>query len=333
MLLGVRGDLPTREHTPAFTDTQCVRGHTVNRPRGEYLQRWSRAGRTRNNPPPWPRRRSPRPRLDRACASAWPPTATTTASGSRSRPCACITPRSPTTSRSSSSTTIPTPRRRRRCRPSATGSRAIATSRSAATPAPRSATSSSARPTPTSSAASTPTCCSRRGRSQALGDWFAARPDSLDLVQGPMFHDDLTPGRAVTHLEPTWGAGMFGQWARDPRLDDPGCEPFQISMHGLGLFACRKHAWPGLNPRLRGFGAEEGYLHERVSPPRRAGPVPPAADVGAPVLTTPGHPVSEPLGGPDPQLPRRPGASSPGTPPPWRSTSSSCSARSSTWRR
>jgi hypothetical protein len=31
-------------------------------------------------------------------------------------------------------------------------------------------------------------------------------------------------------------------------------------MQGLGVFACRRDAWPGLNPRLSGFGGEEGYL-------------------------------------------------------------------------
>ena len=35
-------------------------------------------------------------------------------------------------------------------------------------------------------------------------------------------------------------------------------------MQGLGLFACRREAWPGFNPRFRGFGGEEGYLHEKV---------------------------------------------------------------------
>jgi hypothetical protein len=39
-------------------------------------------------------------------------------------------------------------------------------------------------------------------------------------------------------------------------------------MQGLGVFACRRAAWPGFNPRLCGFGGEEGYLHEKV---RRAG--------------------------------------------------------------
>jgi len=95
-----------------------------------------------------------------------------------------------------------------------------------------------------------------------LLEWFDANPGSKDLIQGPLLYDDLKS--AATHLNPTWGAGMFGQWDRDPRLDDPDCEPFEIPMQGLGLFACRKEAWPGLNPRLRGFGGEEGYLHEKI---------------------------------------------------------------------
>ena len=91
--------------------------------------------------------------------------------------------------------------------------------------------------------------------------WFSAHPDSRDLLQGPLLYDNLQPG--ATHLEPTWGAGMYGQWGNDPRIDDPDGLPFEIRMQGLGLFACRKDAWPGLNPRLRGFGGEEGYLHEK----------------------------------------------------------------------
>ena len=94
-----------------------------------------------------------------------------------------------------------------------------------------------------------------------LLDWFSAHPGSKDLLQGPLLYDSLEPG--ATHLKPTWGAGMFGQWDRDARLDEPDCEPFEIQMQGLGLFACRRDAWPGLNPRLRGFGGEEGYLHEK----------------------------------------------------------------------
>ena len=39
---------------------------------------------------------------------------------------------------------------------------------------------------------------------------------------------------------------------------------FEIPMQGLGLFACRRAAWVGFNTRFRGFGAEEGYIHEKT---------------------------------------------------------------------
>jgi hypothetical protein len=61
---------------------------------------------------------------------------------------------------------------------------------------------------------------------------------------------------------------MYGCWTTDPRGNDSEAEPFEIPMQGLGLFACRRSAWPGLNRRFRGFGGEEGYLHEKF---RRAG--------------------------------------------------------------
>jgi hypothetical protein len=102
-----------------------------------------------------------------------------------------------------------------------------------------------------------------QGGLQAVRSWFAARPDSRDLLQGPLLYDDLKVAGA-THLAPTWGAGMYGQWALDPRGANSDSEPFEIDMQGLGVFACRRKAWPRLNPRFRGFGGEEGYLHEKV---------------------------------------------------------------------
>ena len=96
--------------------------------------------------------------------------------------------------------------------------------------------------------------------------YFDADPLTNDLLQGPLVYDDLTS--LSTHFEPKWGSGMFGSWESDPRGLDPDAEPFDIPMQGLGLFACRKDAWPGFNKRLRGFGAEEGYIHEKV---RQAG--------------------------------------------------------------
>ncbi|MGC1272613.1 MAG: DUF6171 family protein [Planctomycetaceae bacterium] len=106
-----------------------------------------------------------------------------------------------------------------------------------------------------------------------LIDWFEAHPESRDLVTGPIVWDDLTAAhgkdaRIATHFEPAWGAGMWGRWATDERGLDPEGKAFEIGMMGLGLFACRKDAFPGFNSRMVGFGGEEGYLHEKV---RRAG--------------------------------------------------------------
>jgi hypothetical protein len=36
-----------------------------------------------------------------------------------------------------------------------------------------------------------------------------------------------------------------------------------IPAQGMGVFACRKNNWLGFNPKFRGFGGEEGYIHEK----------------------------------------------------------------------
>jgi hypothetical protein len=107
----------------------------------------------------------------------------------------------------------------------------------------------------------------RPGALAALIRWFDGHPGSLDLIQGPLLDDRLDEPTA-THLNPTWDAGVYGQRALADRVGDPGGEPFPIEMQDLGLFACRHGAWPGINPRFRGSGGAEGYLHEKV---RRAG--------------------------------------------------------------
>ena len=86
--------------------------------------------------------------------------------------------------------------------------------------------------------------------------------ESRDLWQGPLLYDDQKS--VSTHFRPEWSAGMYGVWDCDERGKDPDAPPFEIPMQGLGVFACRKDAWVGLNPRLRGFGGEEGFLHEKV---------------------------------------------------------------------
>jgi hypothetical protein len=98
------------------------------------------------------------------------------------------------------------------------------------------------------------------GSISALLRYFHRHPDTNDLIQGPLIWDDLKASSA--YWDPEWGSGMFGKWAPDSAVapDEPA---FEIPMQGLGVFACRQNAWPGFNPGFRGFGGEEGYIHEK----------------------------------------------------------------------
>ena len=99
------------------------------------------------------------------------------------------------------------------------------------------------------------------GALKRLIDYFEAHPECQDLLQGPMFGESMNS--LHTHFKPVWAKGMYGFWDSDGRADNADGPPFEIPMQGLGLFACRKAAWVGFNPRFRGFGGEEGYLHEK----------------------------------------------------------------------
>jgi len=99
------------------------------------------------------------------------------------------------------------------------------------------------------------------GALQRLLRYFEAHPDTSDLLQGPLVHDDLAT--IATHFRPDWGSGMYGCWDTDERGRDPDAPPFEIPMQGMGLFACRRSVWPAFNTRFRGFGGEEGYIHEK----------------------------------------------------------------------
>lgn len=104
----------------------------------------------------------------------------------------------------------------------------------------------------------------RPGALGAITRHLDDHPD--DFVHGPLLHEDGSPHS--THFVAEWGDGMYGRWSRDARPFDAEAPAFEIEMSGLGIFACRRDRWPGLNPRFRGFGGEEGYLHEKV---RRGG--------------------------------------------------------------
>jgi glycosyltransferase involved in cell wall biosynthesis len=104
------------------------------------------------------------------------------------------------------------------------------------------------------------------GAIRKLKEYYSEHPECPDLLQGPLVYDDLQT--ISTHFEPVWRGEMWGIWQTDPRGQDPEGEPFEIPMQGMGVFSCRKGAWPGFNPMFRGFGWEEGYIHEKI---RRSG--------------------------------------------------------------
>jgi hypothetical protein len=100
------------------------------------------------------------------------------------------------------------------------------------------------------------------GSLASLLAYFDAHPETDDLIQGPMLSQDSSH-IAATHMEPVWRRGMFGSWGVDLRAKENPEVPFEITMQGLGSFACRREAWPGLNSHFTGFGGEEGYIHEK----------------------------------------------------------------------
>jgi glycosyltransferase involved in cell wall biosynthesis len=104
------------------------------------------------------------------------------------------------------------------------------------------------------------------GAISKLLTYFDTHPDCRNLLQGPLLDDSLTT--VLTHFNPQWSTGMYGVWGHDDRGADPDNEPFEIPMQGMGLFACKKANWPGFNSHFRGFGGEEGYIHEKF---RQAG--------------------------------------------------------------
>ena len=106
----------------------------------------------------------------------------------------------------------------------------------------------------------------RPGTINRLMDWYDANPECNDLVSGPLLYDDLK--QTSTQFDPVWRGEMWGVWGNDPRASNENGEPFEIWGQGLGLFSSRRESWLEFSPHFRGFGGEEGYIHEKY---RQAG--------------------------------------------------------------
>lgn len=100
-----------------------------------------------------------------------------------------------------------------------------------------------------------------KGSIKKLINFFDAGKDCGNILHGPLLYDGLK--NISTHFELKWRGQMWGTWATDKRGGDINGDPFEIPAQGMGLFSCRKDAWVGFNPRFRGFGGEEGYIHEK----------------------------------------------------------------------
>jgi hypothetical protein len=98
------------------------------------------------------------------------------------------------------------------------------------------------------------------GSIDALIRYYAKNPDCKNIVQGPLMYDDLKS--YSTHFTPKWESSMYGQWGTNKEAFEAG-EPFEIPMQGLGVFSCETKNWVGFNKLFRGFGGEEGYIHEK----------------------------------------------------------------------
>lgn len=89
--------------------------------------------------------------------------------------------------------------------------------------------------------------------------------DCKNIVSGPMYDDRLNVH--ATQFDPVWRSHMYGIWGFNKEAYESG-QPFEIPMMGLGVFSCETKNWLGFNKDFRGFGGEEGYIHEKF---RKAG--------------------------------------------------------------
>jgi hypothetical protein len=98
------------------------------------------------------------------------------------------------------------------------------------------------------------------GAIKTLLDYYRLNTDTKNLIHGPLWYDDLM--NISTHFNPVWRGNMYGIWATNKESYLRG-DPFEIPMMGNGLFSCKTSNWPGFNTHFRGFGGEEGYIHEK----------------------------------------------------------------------
>jgi len=99
------------------------------------------------------------------------------------------------------------------------------------------------------------------GALKKLIEFYDSNSDDGNLIQGPLLYDDFKS--ISTHFDLKWNGYMWGVWGTDHRGEDINTPPFEIPAQGCGLISARKDSWLGYNKEFRGFGGEEGYIHEK----------------------------------------------------------------------
>jgi len=99
------------------------------------------------------------------------------------------------------------------------------------------------------------------GSIKKLIDFYDSGMDDCNLIQGPLIYDDFQ--NISTHFDLKWDGYMWGTWGTYDRGIDPNNPPVEIPAQGCGLISSRKESWLGYNKEFRGFGGEEGYIHEK----------------------------------------------------------------------
>lgn len=95
---------------------------------------------------------------------------------------------------------------------------------------------------------------------------FKNIPVTDDLIHGPLLYNDMK--NYVCEFKPVWRGHMWGVWGDYCTYDKLPKDPFEIWGMGMGCFLAKKSSWLGFNPKFKGFGGEEGYIHEKY---RKAG--------------------------------------------------------------
>ena len=98
------------------------------------------------------------------------------------------------------------------------------------------------------------------GGLEKLLEYYNQNENCKDIIQGPLIYDDLES--YSTEFKPEWRGDMYVTWHTNRKGYESGI-PFEVEMMGLGLFSCETKHWMGFNPYFKGFGAEEGYIHEK----------------------------------------------------------------------